>query len=453
MRIFGVDFSSAQPGSGKKIYVAECTLSEEYLRLDRFHIDSSGRYDVLNSIVKSQTEAAFGFDFPFGQAARFLDDMGWDLDWDKYSRNCFNIELPKFREAVQNSKDSRPEGEKERRRLVEERAKNKGIKQISEASKLVNPPLAMMFFRGVPCLEPFDAVLPVSYRKKDPKLLAFEAYPRAVVKNVGIQGSYTGGKGDIQRTERRRNRAEIMNRIQNQDCMIKYGFVCDLRNVDCNEMIDEAHADCLDSVLCAIQAGWAYQKELHIIWPQLPEEGEIEGWIADPALVDVPRKQKAQTIHPTDPSITSGNCEVPGSDALYISQDNYACEEHEFASNIFTEIRTAALCGSFVTYSEISRNTEIGLNNGLLFKELSRVLKICKNIGLPAITSIVVSNNEISDPSVSLMTGSARNGFLRSAGEAGFDVPSDASGRSNFVATEQKATFEFFRKHPSKIWF
>jgi hypothetical protein len=50
------------------------------------------------------------------------------------------------------------------------------------------------------------------------------------------------------------------------------------------EFVVDPSADALDSLLCAVQAAWAFSKK-NEGWGVPPECDPDEGWILDPALV------------------------------------------------------------------------------------------------------------------------------------------------------------------------
>ena len=52
-----------------------------------------------------------------------------------------------------------------------------------------------------------------------------------------------------------------------------------------DRFVDEPGADALDSLLCAVQAAWAYTRRDEG-WGVPPECDRNEGWILDPALLD-----------------------------------------------------------------------------------------------------------------------------------------------------------------------
>jgi hypothetical protein len=64
-----------------------------------------------------------------------------------------------------------------------------------------------------------------------------------------------------------------------------YGFAIEMDARWRDEFVRDPSADALDSLLCAVQAAWAYEKrdEGYGVPPECDPD---EGWILDPALLD-----------------------------------------------------------------------------------------------------------------------------------------------------------------------
>jgi hypothetical protein len=63
-----------------------------------------------------------------------------------------------------------------------------------------------------------------------------------------------------------------------------YGFTVEMDGSWKEEFVGDPSADALDSLLCAIQAAWAYKKRDES-YGVPPECDPNEGWILDPALL------------------------------------------------------------------------------------------------------------------------------------------------------------------------
>jgi hypothetical protein len=65
-----------------------------------------------------------------------------------------------------------------------------------------------------------------------------------------------------------------------------YGFSVKLNDVQAQRCIEEPGADVLDSVLCAVQAAWAYENREENYG--IPAECDpLEGWITDPEMREI----------------------------------------------------------------------------------------------------------------------------------------------------------------------
>ena len=61
----------------------------------------------------------------------------------------------------------------------------------------------------------------------------------------------------------------------------RYGFAVMMNDDDAQHCVDDFTGDSLDSVLCAVQAAWAYTKRNENYG--VPEIADpLEGWICDP---------------------------------------------------------------------------------------------------------------------------------------------------------------------------
>ncbi|GHC52754.1 hypothetical protein [Neogemmobacter tilapiae] len=140
MRVFGVDFTS-RPTPRKPITVAECTLGDAL---------------VFNRIIALPDFAAFeiflgqpgpwiaGFDFPFAQSRRFVENIGWPNTWAVTVAHVSGLTRPAFRAALEDYKRDRPMGDREHSRVFE-----RGTGAASP-QKLYGVPVALMFYEGAP---------------------------------------------------------------------------------------------------------------------------------------------------------------------------------------------------------------------------------------------------------------------------------------------------------------
>jgi hypothetical protein len=79
VRVYGAAFTSV-PGRAKPIHVAACWLDDDILRFER--IQSFG---ALEASLRQPGPWIAGFDFPFTQARRFTDNIGWPQEWGAFA--------------------------------------------------------------------------------------------------------------------------------------------------------------------------------------------------------------------------------------------------------------------------------------------------------------------------------------------------------------------------------
>ncbi len=289
MRILGVDFTSV-PGKGKAITVADCTLSDGTLRFKTLtRIESFSEFDQF---LKAPGPWIAGFDFPFGQSRRFLENTGWSSGvWADYIRRVAKMDKPKFRNFLEDYKRLRPYGDKEHSRRFE--------KAIGAASpqKLYGVPVAKMFFEGAPRLLCAGLHLPL-LADGDKTRIGVEAYPgvaaRALVgKPVAIRRvfrcggagprwqplPYKSDKGRKQTGALLAARRSILAALTGEKGREIYAL--DVGVPDW--LATDPTGDHLDAVLCAVQAAWA-QRTVLAQPVCLSGFDPLEGWIADPEV-------------------------------------------------------------------------------------------------------------------------------------------------------------------------
>ena len=100
------------------------------------------------------------------------------------------------------------------------------------------------------------------------------ALGRASYKRDGVQDT----------PERRGARRRLVSGLESEALRDAYGFTVAMDDLWRRRFIEEPGADALDSLLCAVQGGWAYAKRDEN-WGVPPECDREEGWILDPALL------------------------------------------------------------------------------------------------------------------------------------------------------------------------
>lgn len=268
VKIFGIDFTS-RPGPRKPITCCHALLHADRLIVGRVErlVDFTG----FEARLASPGAWIAGIDFPFSLPAQFLRNIGWPLAWPQYVARIADMDRAAFVALLTDYKRLRKAGDKEHRREIDERA------GAISPMKLYGVPVGKMFFEGAPRLLRSGAtVLP--FVQADPDRIVVEAYPALVARRFVGRKAYKSDERSRQTTAQRSARGRIVRAISSD--LDAYGLRLRLPDSVASATITDATGDTLDAVLCAIQAGWAYNR-LHR-HDGLP--AGAEGWIADPAL-------------------------------------------------------------------------------------------------------------------------------------------------------------------------
>lgn len=109
------------------------------------------------------------------------------------------------------------------------------------------------------------------------------------------------------------------------------------------------------------------------------------------------------------------------------------------------EIRRAARDGSVTSYDKLEEvhkvRTQPGYDRKALFRHLGDVLCVSYQLGLPALTAVVVTDIPKE------LDGTALGGFARSAERAGYKFKNN----EKFAREQKEATFEWARNADTKL--
>lgn len=275
-RILGIDFTSA-PSRRKPI----CCLSA---RLERRTGDA---VLVAEGIERWPDFAGFeaalarpgpwiaALDFPFGQARRFLANIGWPMDWSGYTAHVGRMERAAFREVLERYRRDRAPGDREHRRTMD------AATGAVSPQKLYGVPVALMFFEGAPRLLAAGVTVP-HLRKGDPGRIAVEGYPGVLARAMIGRTPYKTEDRARQDDARLAARRAILAAVQGPPLIARQGLRVELPPDLAAAMAADAGGDSLDALLCAIQAAWSWQRRATGFGAP-PDFDPLEGWIADPA--------------------------------------------------------------------------------------------------------------------------------------------------------------------------
>ena len=273
MKIYGLDFTSA-PGCRKPLIVLGCTLERVSLRVEGSQTltDFGGFEDFL----QSRGPWVCGMDFPFGQPRSLVAALGWPRSWEGYVSEVGKLSKEAFEGGIRADMATRDPGSKWRYRLADLRSGS------SSAMMLFRVPVGKMFYQGAPRLLASGVRIEPCRRNADDRV-AVEAYPAVVARRfLGRTAYKRDGVPDT--PERRSAREMLLSGLESAALREIYGFTVEMAGSWREEFARDPSADALDSLLCAVQAAWAYtRRETDYGVP--PECDPDEGWILDPALL------------------------------------------------------------------------------------------------------------------------------------------------------------------------
>jgi hypothetical protein len=274
VRIYGLDFTSA-PGRRKPLIVLGCTLERDSLRVE----DSETLTDFggFEDLLQRRGPWVCGMDFPFGQPRSLLSALGWSEKWEGYVGEVGRLPKEEFEERIRADMAKRPAGSKWRYRLADRRSGS------SSAMMLFRVPVGKMFYQGAPRLLA-SGVRVEPCRRNGGARVAVEAYPAVVARRFLGRTAYKRDAAP-DTPERRSARQKLLAGLESAVLSNIYGLKLEMDARWREEFVGDPSADALDSLLCAVQAAWAYEKrdENYGVPPECDPD---EGWILDPALLD-----------------------------------------------------------------------------------------------------------------------------------------------------------------------
>jgi hypothetical protein len=273
MKIYGLDFTSA-PGRKKPLIVLGCRLDEGTLRVE----DSETLTDFggFENFLSRPGPWVCGMDFPFGQPRSLVSALGWPEGWEGYVGKVRELSKVDFEDAIRADMATRPPGSKWRYRLADRRSGS------SSAMMLFRVPVGKMFYQGAPRLLASGVRVEPCRRNGDTRV-AVEAYPAVLARRFLGRTAY---KRDAvpDTPERKSARETLVAGLASTTLEQVYGFTVEMDDHWREEFVADPSADALDSLLCAVQAAWAYlERDESFGVP--PECDTDEGWIVDPALL------------------------------------------------------------------------------------------------------------------------------------------------------------------------
>jgi hypothetical protein len=236
---------------------------------------------VLAGLEKIDTLAGFatwlarprewvgGFDFPFGLPRELVEHLGWPLEWRPCIAHYASLSRLEIRARFAAFCNARPAGGKFANRAFDKLAGS------SPSMKWVNPPVAFMLHAAVPSLLAAGVHIP-GLHEGDHRRVALEAYPGLLARELIGRRSYKSDEKARQTPERLIARKDLLTALEIGRTRLNLRLK--LTHAQRDALVEDASGDCLDAVLCLVQAAWAQRHGAPSYG--LPEHLDpLEGWI------------------------------------------------------------------------------------------------------------------------------------------------------------------------------
>lgn len=267
--LIGCDFSSS-PTRRKPIVLASGTAEKGRVLLqglERFEsLDDFGHW------LCRQRPWLGAFDFPFGLPRELVEQLGWPTAWPALMAHYASLSREDIRQTFAAFCAARPAGAKFAHRATDKPAGS------SPSMKWVNPPVAYMLHAGMARLLAAGVHLP-GLHDGDVSRVALEAYPGLLARELIGRRSYKSDDRLKQTPDRLIARKDLITALEMGQSRL--GLRLKLSHAQRDLLADDASGDCLDAVMCLLQAAWAQARHAAGA-PRygLPEDMDpLEGWI------------------------------------------------------------------------------------------------------------------------------------------------------------------------------
>jgi len=238
-RVVGVDFSGAAQ-AGKAIWIASGAIESDTVRIERLVPalelpgGGAGRAAALAALVKyvaSETDAAVGFDFPFGLPKQFVREN----DWVAFVRG-FPKRFPTV--ARLSALGGRPRKEPKRRCDSEAKTPFSAINR-----RVVNQTWCGIAEVLRPLIERDAARVPPMQRPRAGAPIVLEICPASTLKAEGVYWTYKGRSKSC-----RAARKSILDTLVSRGLLVRPGRAIE------KTAIDNIGGDALDAIVAAVGA-------------------------------------------------------------------------------------------------------------------------------------------------------------------------------------------------------
>lgn len=245
---FGVDFTS-RPSLKKPITRALARFSADGI-LEVYGLESAATFAGFEAWLDDKAPWVAGFDFPFSLPQEYVAHLGWPTQWEALMQTVSAHSREELRNLSKAFCDGREVGNKFAHRLCDVAAGS------SSSMKWVNPPVLYMLLEGAPRLAARDINIPSLRGSATAKGTALEAYPgylaRALIGNVSYKSDDKSKQNEGREAARKLIIGQISKGVRKMPITVL--------SVDVAEAaLADASGDCLDAVLCVIQAAMAWQ--------------------------------------------------------------------------------------------------------------------------------------------------------------------------------------------------
>jgi len=273
MKIFGIDFTSS-PGHKKPITCAACDLHESLLTVKgylEFH-----SFEDFDTFLHSDGPWVAALDFPFGQPAKLVSNLGWPQTWEGYVQTISSMGKTMFEDTLTRYSASRSAGDKQHLRATDAQAGARSPMMLHRV------PVGKMFFQGATRLLASDvSVLPC--RPTSDNRIVVEGYPALVARKWIDKRSYKSDEQSKQTADKLVARQHLMYKLRSPELLDSYGVTLELPDAMADIFIQDPTGDSLDALLCAIQGAWSYSQRGDGYG--IPARcNKDEGWIVDPII-------------------------------------------------------------------------------------------------------------------------------------------------------------------------
>ena len=270
MQVYGIDFTS-RPSRQKPIVCLVCHYEDNHLEVASLLEWTT--FDSFEDTLAASGPWIAGIDAPFGQARKFLENIGWPMTWGAYVDHVTSMSRQEFRKVLDGYRLMRPPGDKEHRRVTDI------IAESISPQKLFGTPVGLMFYELVPRLRQANITIP-SVHNGDINRFGVEAYPGVLARNLIGRRSYKQDAKVKQTKLQHAARRELYDLLGGEQFKGTYGMSVHAPA----SLVEDPAGDQLDALFCAIQAAWAWsRKEDNFGMPKYVDP--LEGWIADATLM------------------------------------------------------------------------------------------------------------------------------------------------------------------------